>query len=129
MKETFFYFVWCLTRAGGGDQLRTVPNLLGRMSAILGINPEEAGDKEALVEEVWKNMWKFNQTYRVRLDDVDKEGTPVWCTPSHPFNLPHDTRDRSGFFSQCAHVFFSLRRHDGRGGLTYHPLRHAPRGG
>ncbi len=101
MKETFFYFVWCLTCAGGGDQLRTVPNLLGRMSAILGIKPEEAGDKEALVEEVWKNMWKFNQTYRVRLDDVDKEGTPVWCTPSHPFNTPHDTRDLSGFFSQC----------------------------
>jgi hypothetical protein len=72
------------------------------MSAILGINPEEAGDKEALVEEVWKNMWKFNQTYRVRLDDVDKEGTPVWCTPPHPRDTTHDTRDHSSFFSQCA---------------------------
>lgn len=127
MKETSLYFVWCLTCADG-DQLRTVPNLLGRMSAILGISPEEAGDKEALVEEVWKNMWKFNQTYRVRLDDVDKEGTPVWCTPSHPFNTPHDTRDHQSS-SHNAHVLFSLRRHDGRGGLTHHPLRHAPRGG
>jgi hypothetical protein len=53
------------------------------MSAILGLSPEEGSDKEALVDAVWKDMWKLNQTYRVRLNDEDKEGTPVWCT-QHP---------------------------------------------
>lgn len=71
---------WTSTIENTRKQLRTVPNLLERMSAIVGVSPEGIESKEELVDNVWKNMWKFNQTYRVRLNDEDKEGTPVWCT-------------------------------------------------
>ncbi|KAL6070558.1 Tubulin--tyrosine ligase-like protein 12 [Balamuthia mandrillaris] len=82
---------WTYTFDTARKQLEEMPpQLLHRMAALVGVSVEGDGEeekeggevkpKEQLVEDIWSEMWKYNQTYRVAMDPAAQstEGTAVW---------------------------------------------------
>ncbi|XP_053318735.1 tubulin--tyrosine ligase-like protein 12 [Spea bombifrons] len=58
-------------------QLLRVPGLLHRMANLMGVAFHGEVPDEGAVEEVLKEMWKYNQTYRLSQGSAE-EKVPVW---------------------------------------------------
>ncbi|XP_072256407.1 tubulin--tyrosine ligase-like protein 12 [Pyxicephalus adspersus] len=59
------------------QQLMEVPGLLHRMANLMGIEFHGEVPDEGVVEEVLKEMWKYNQTYQLSHGSAE-EKVPVW---------------------------------------------------
>ncbi|XP_029455946.1 tubulin--tyrosine ligase-like protein 12 [Rhinatrema bivittatum] len=59
------------------EQLLQVPGLLHRMGNLMGIEFHGEVPDEGVVEEVLKQMWKYNQTYQLAAGSAE-EKVPVW---------------------------------------------------
>lgn len=67
---------WTYSISTARQDLRDNPTLLERMANLVGVNPDIDG--EVKVEQVFNEMWKFNNTYSVKsLQDGDVL-LPVW---------------------------------------------------
>ncbi|KAM4748472.1 tubulin--tyrosine ligase-like protein 12 [Rhinophrynus dorsalis] len=59
------------------QQLMQVPGLLHRMANLMGIEFHGEVPDEGVVEDVLKEMWKYNQTYQLSQGSAE-EKVPVW---------------------------------------------------
>lgn len=69
---------WTFRTHMARGQLRQVPELLRRMTIIMGIDQEEL-ETEECIEQVMSNMWKHTQMYAIGGDGVSVEDRmPIW---------------------------------------------------
>ncbi|XP_069484227.1 tubulin--tyrosine ligase-like protein 12 [Ambystoma mexicanum] len=59
------------------QQLLQIPGLLHRMANLMGIDFHGEVPDEGVIEEVLKEMWKYNQTYKLAHGSAE-EKVPVW---------------------------------------------------
>lgn len=59
------------------QQLLQIPGLLHRMANLMGIEFHGEVPDEGVIEEVLKEMWKYNQTYKLAQGSAE-EKVPVW---------------------------------------------------
>lgn len=67
---------WTYSINNARQDLRDHPNLLERMSYLMGVDPDN--DKEDKVEQVFNEMWKYNNTYSVKSAKEGDALLPVW---------------------------------------------------
>ncbi|XP_030069735.1 tubulin--tyrosine ligase-like protein 12 [Microcaecilia unicolor] len=68
---------WTFRVERAREQLLQVPGLLHRMGNLMGIEFHGEVPDEGVVEEVLKEMWKYNQTYQLAQGTAE-EKVPVW---------------------------------------------------
>lgn len=69
---------WTYRVDSARKNLKSMPALLARMVHLMGVQETGEGDSEALVNNVFDEMWKFNQTYSIpSMGDIE-ESMPVW---------------------------------------------------
>ncbi|XP_068134259.1 tubulin--tyrosine ligase-like protein 12 [Hyperolius riggenbachi] len=68
---------WTYRVEGARQQLVEVPGLLHRMANLMGIEFHGEVPDEGVVEEVLREMWKYNQTYQLSHGSAE-EKVPVW---------------------------------------------------
>jgi len=59
---------WTYKVGDARNNLRSSENLLERMCNMMHISIDE--DKEASIKEVYENMWKYNQTYKISTEKL-----------------------------------------------------------
>uniref|UniRef100_A0A8D8WLB0 Tubulin--tyrosine ligase-like protein 12 n=2 Tax=Cacopsylla melanoneura TaxID=428564 RepID=A0A8D8WLB0_9HEMI len=67
---------WTYSITTARQDLRDNPNLLDRMSNLMGIDPDK--DTEDKVEQIFTEMWKYNNTYSVKSMQEGDTLLPVW---------------------------------------------------
>lgn len=69
---------WTYRVDSARKNLKSMPALLARMVHLMGVQETGEGDSEALINNVFDEMWKFNQTYSIpSMGDIE-ESMPVW---------------------------------------------------
>ncbi|XP_075458908.1 tubulin--tyrosine ligase-like protein 12 isoform X2 [Ascaphus truei] len=68
---------WTYRVTHARPQLMQIPGLLHRMASLMGIGFHGEVPDEGVVEEVLKEMWKYNRTYKLAQGTAE-EKVPVW---------------------------------------------------
>ncbi|XP_049812648.1 tubulin--tyrosine ligase-like protein 12 [Schistocerca nitens] len=69
---------WTYRVDSARQNLRSIPALLDRMAHLMGVQESADEHSEVLINKVFDEMWKFNQTYSVPSRDDIEESMPVW---------------------------------------------------
>lgn len=67
---------WTYSISSAKQDLQDNPNLLDRMSSLMGVDPESSSEDR--VEQVLSEMWKYNNTYSVKSMEDGDTLLPVW---------------------------------------------------
>lgn len=68
---------WTFRDKDAINQLREMPPLLDRMAALVGASVD-AYDSKELVEQVYKRLWLYSQTYTMTTGNPQEPSIPVW---------------------------------------------------
>ncbi|KAL4660317.1 tubulin-tyrosine ligase-like protein 12 [Arapaima gigas] len=68
---------WTYRVENSRQQLETMPGLLSRMAALMGLNFHGEAPDPHIVEEVLTKQWNYNQTYHLSQGSAE-EKIPVW---------------------------------------------------